>query len=86
MGHKDIKRTLFRQVENEYNIDLNNIEKKVVERGSTTLLGSKHLKNLSYNEGKAVYLTESLQQHIDDKRKQESCAITKMTARCALYK
>ena len=42
-----------------------------------TFLGSKHLKNLSYNEGKAVYLTGSLQQHIDDKRKKSLYDIKK---------
>jgi len=43
-------------LENEYRIDLKKIEKEVVYPRYTTLLGSQHLNNFTYNEGKAVYL------------------------------
>ena len=43
-------------LENEYKIDLKNIEKELVYPQYTNLLGSEHLNNLTYHEGKAVYL------------------------------
>jgi len=53
-----LKKTLYRYVENEYKVDLKNIEKEVGDPRSPTLLSSQHLNNFTYNEGKAVYLTE----------------------------
>ena len=77
LGHKDIKKALQNNVENEYKVDLKNIEKEVGDRGYPTLSGSEHLQNFTYNECKAVYLPESLQQHVDDKRKKSLCDIKK---------
>ena len=56
LGHKDIKKALQNNVENEYKVDLKNIKKELGYRGYPNLLGSEHLKNFTYNEGKAVYL------------------------------
>ena len=53
LGHKDIKKALQTNVENEYKVDLKNIEKELGERGSPNLLGSEHLNNFTYNECKA---------------------------------
>jgi len=55
LGHKNVKRTLYEQVENEYKISPRDIEEVVPPRG-TTLLGSEHLNNLTYNEGGKTYV------------------------------
>ena len=58
LGHKDVKRTLYCQVDAEYRVSLKeiqqNTDKGVVELGSTTSIGQNNLINLTYHKLKEV--------------------------------
>ena len=56
LEHKDIKKSLFK-LDSDYKKDLKTIMEEVVDRGATTSICVVN-SNISYNEGKAVYINE----------------------------
>jgi len=56
LEHKDVKRSLFK-LDPDYKKDLQTIIDEVVEAGSTTSICVVNF-NISYNDGKAVYINE----------------------------
>jgi prophage antirepressor-like protein len=58
LEYKDIQNVLFKHVKPKYKKDLKTLAAEVHGILPCTFFGQNNLKNLSYNEGKAVYINE----------------------------
>jgi prophage antirepressor-like protein len=59
LEYKDIKTALREHVKEKHKKDLRTLSNEVGDETSPTSLGSNNLKNLTYNQGKAVYISEA---------------------------
>ncbi|MGL5961107.1 MAG: BRO family protein, partial [Cetobacterium sp.] len=58
LEYKNVPDALFKHVKQEHKKDLKTLSEKTVCYTQMTFFGSEHLKNLSYNDGKATYINE----------------------------
>ena len=59
LGHKDTKRTLHYHIDDNRKKFIKDVRQELGENFSPNYIGQNNLENLTYNQGKAVYLSES---------------------------